>query len=82
MTENWKRSAVKTVSWRITATIATVVIVYALTGRAALSLGIGSLEVVLKMALYYVHERAWSQAWWGRRFRSVEPVTRDKLLAG
>ena len=64
MTESWKRSAVKTVSWRITATAATVAIVYALTGSATLSLGIGSLELVLKMALYYAHERVWSQTWW------------------
>ena len=67
MTDSWRRSAVKTVSWRITATAATVAIIYAITGDATLSLGIGSLEVVLKMALYYVHERAWSQTWWRRR---------------
>jgi uncharacterized membrane protein len=63
MTESWKRSAVKTVSWRITATAATVAIVYALTGSVTLSLEIGSLELVLKMALFYAHERAWSRTW-------------------
>ena len=66
LTESWKRSALKTISWRVTATAATVAIVYTLTGSVTLSLGIGSLELVLKMALYYAHERVWSQPW-GRR---------------
>ena len=56
-----RRSLFKTLSWRAVATLATIVIVYAFAGRLALSLGIGSVEVVGKTILYYAHERVWSR---------------------
>lgn len=60
------RSLFKAVSWRFIATTSTMALVYLFTGKAALSLGIGAIEVVLKMALYYGHERAWSLVSWGK----------------
>ncbi len=61
MRENWRRSVFKTISWRITATGTTIAIVYVLTGEAILSLGVGSLELLLKTVLYYAHERIWAR---------------------
>ncbi len=55
-----KRSLLKTISWRICATAATIIIVYAFTKRPALSVGVGIAEVIIKMILYYLHERFWS----------------------
>jgi uncharacterized membrane protein len=40
-------------------TLDTVVISYLLTGTIKVALSIGAVEVVSKMLLYYLHERAW-----------------------
>lgn len=57
----------KTVSWRVLATLATALLVWLFTGELALAAAVGGLEVVLKMALYYGHERVWEQVNVGRR---------------
>ena len=54
------RSIIKALSWRIFATVATVLIIYALTRRVVLSLGVGVIEIVVKLLLYYFHERIWA----------------------
>ena len=59
-----KRSLAKTVSWRFTATIDTLLISYFVTGSLALAGSIASVEVVTKMVIYYFHERAWSRVSW------------------
>lgn len=61
------RSLAKAVSWRIAATVATVLIVYAFTGNVSLSLGVGSVELVVKIVLYFGHERCWNVVQWGRK---------------
>lgn len=60
-----KRTVVKTISYRIIATLTTVTIVYLFTGELALSLGVGVIEVVSKMIFYYIHERVWAKISWG-----------------
>jgi uncharacterized membrane protein len=64
--ENIKRSIVKTVSWRVVGTLATVTISYIITGTMALAFSIGGIELVSKMALYFFHERAWNNIKWGK----------------
>lgn len=54
------RSIIKALSWRIFATITTILIVFAFTRKIVLSLGIGAVEVVVKLILYYFHERVWT----------------------
>ena len=54
------KSLAKTVSWRIVGTIDTIIISYIITGETSMALSIGSVEVVSKMILYYLHERVWS----------------------
>jgi len=66
MHEQPKRSLLKTISWRALATTATILIVYIFTRELVISLGIGIVEVLLKMALYYGHERIWEKVRWGR----------------
>ncbi|MCQ0111120.1 Uncharacterized membrane protein [Zhouia amylolytica] len=58
---NHKISVLKTISWRIIGTIDTMIISYILTGNFTVALGIGGIEVVSKMILYYLHERAWNK---------------------
>lgn len=63
--EGRKRSVLKAFSWRIIATFTTMAIVFAYTKEFALSIGVGVVEVLLKMALYYAHERTWMRIKWG-----------------
>ena len=58
--ESVKRSIYKTLSWRVVATITTVIIVYAITGKASISIGVGLGDTVVKTVLYYLHERFWA----------------------
>ena len=60
-----KRTILKAVTWRAIATLTTMIIVYTYTDELALSLGVGAVEVVSKMSLYYVHERLWGRIRWG-----------------
>ena len=64
--ENIKRSLVKTISWRAVGTITTVTISYLITGTMALAFSIGGIELISKMALYFIHERAWEKIKWGK----------------
>ena len=64
--ENIKRSIIKTISWRVVGTLATVTISYLITGTLALAFSIGGIELVSKMVLYFFHERAWNSIKWGK----------------
>ena len=65
------RSIAKGVSWRFIATGTTVVIVYVFFGRLDLAIVAGIIESVLKIALYWVHERIWQRVKWGKE--KIEP---------
>lgn len=61
------RSVVKALTWRGVATIDTFLISYLVTQNAAWAGTIASVEVATKIFIYYLHERAWAVAVWGRR---------------
>jgi uncharacterized membrane protein len=71
--ETHTRSIVKALSWRVLATLTTTGLVFALTGKAALAIGVGGLEVATKMVLYFLHERLWNRVPFGRRSRATTP---------
>ena len=50
----------KTLTWRVLATATTMLIAFLITGSLAVGATIGGIEAVMKMVLYYGHERAWS----------------------
>lgn len=66
MKEKHYRSIVKAVSWRTVGTIDTMIVSYFITGNIVMAVSIGSVEVLTKMALYYLHERAWNKTNFGR----------------
>jgi len=66
-----KRSIVKGISWRVVATTTTIIIVYLFFGRLDLAIAAGLIETVLKVGLYWAHERAWFKIRWGRK--KIEP---------
>lgn len=57
--ESQKRHLFKTVSWRMLGTLDTILISWVISGNPMTGLKIGMVEVVTKMLLYYLHERAW-----------------------
>lgn len=65
------RSIVKGISWRIVATTTTIVIVYVFFGRLDLAIAAGMIETLLKIGLYWAHERAWFKIRWGKK--KIEP---------
>jgi len=69
--ETNKRSIVKGISWRVVATTTTIIIVYIFFGRLDLAIAAGIMETVLKVGLYWAHERAWFKIRWGRK--KIEP---------
>lgn len=69
--ESNHRSILKTISWRFWATITTAALVLAFTGYLKVALVIGGIEVVLKIILYYFHERAWNKISYGKK--EVQP---------
>ena len=69
--ETNKRSIVKGISWRLIATTTTVIIVYLFFGRLDLAIVTGVIESILKVGLYWAHERVWFKVRWGRK--KIEP---------
>lgn len=66
MTENHYRSLAKSISWRVTGTLDTMLISFLITGKLKWALSIGAVELFTKMFLYYVHERIWNGIAFGR----------------
>lgn len=68
------RSLAKAVSWRLTGTADTFLISWLVTGHAATAGSIAATEIVTKIVLFYLHERAWAQIGWGLGTASPRPV--------
>ena len=54
-----KRHLAKTITWRIIGTVDTILLSWIISGSSTIGLQIGAAEVITKMLLYYLHERAW-----------------------
>ena len=54
-----KRHIVKTFTWRITATLTTMIIAWLVSGDPLTGITIGGIEFFIKMPVYYFHERVW-----------------------
>ncbi len=75
------RSAGKAISWRIVGSIDTFVLTFLITGNVVSAGSVASLESITKIALYYLHERAWLFVPFGHaRALGLGPV-RDQLPA-
>ena len=57
--ESRKRHIAKTFTWRFIGTLDTITLAWFISGDASAALQIGFAEVITKMILYYLHERAW-----------------------
>lgn len=59
--ESHLRSVLKAITYRIVGTLTTGLLAYAVTRDLGFSLTIGAFEPLVKLAVYYLHERAWQQ---------------------
>ncbi len=64
-----KRHIAKTITWRIVGTIDTMILAWVISGDPIIGLKVGGAEVVTKMILYYLHERAWYKLDFGLKQR-------------
>lgn len=62
-----KRHVIKTITWRLIGTMDTILIGWIISGNPLIGLKIGSLEIITKMVLYYLHERVWYKSKFGVR---------------
>lgn len=75
--ESHKRTILKTITWRLIATLTTVLTIYFWTADWSIALGSGLLANALKTILYYIHERAWNLTDFGRFSVSVKTLRRS-----
>ena len=64
--DSQKRTIVKTMTWRITASLTTFLIAWLLTGDLLIGVSIGSIEAIAKIFLYYYQERIWNNINWAK----------------
>ena len=70
--ESKRRSIAKVISWRLTATLTTMIISFFITGKLDMALKIGVFEVFAKMFLQYVHERLWTKVPFGIKSKIMD----------
>ncbi|MCB0457767.1 MAG: DUF2061 domain-containing protein [Flavobacteriaceae bacterium] len=78
--ESRKRHLAKTVTWRAVGTTDTMIISWIISGNPFTGLKIGFAELITKMFLYYLHERAWYRINFGlqkRHLRNTENPTNE-----
>jgi adenylylsulfate kinase len=66
LSETRFRSIVKGFIWRGLASFTTFILVLAFTHKAFMAFELSLLEVIVKLILYYGHERTWNIIAWGR----------------
>ncbi|MDT0651720.1 adenylyl-sulfate kinase [Autumnicola edwardsiae] len=66
------RHILKTISWRLVGTLDTMLLAWIISGNPVVGLKVGMVEVVTKMLLYYLHERAWYKMDYGIKDRNTK----------
>jgi uncharacterized membrane protein len=64
--ETKRRSIVKSLSWRLVAAIITTSIAFLLTGQIEFAAKIGLADTMIKLLIYFAHERLWNRIPYGR----------------
>jgi len=60
------RSIAKAISYRVLGSTSTAFIVYVLMHNAKVALGAGVLDSLVKIGIYFIHERIWNHIDFGR----------------
>ncbi len=67
-----KRTIIKTITWRVIATVTTIVTIYIWTKSWSISMISGLVANGLKTIFYYIHERAWNLTDYGRVYKKAK----------
>ena len=67
MNDSNLRSIVKTISWRLTGSGATFLIVLLISGNLSIAGPIAITQLIVNTILYYIHERIWNIINWERK---------------
>lgn len=64
--ETRRRSLAKSLSWRVLAALITATVAFAMTGELEFAAKIGLLDTLVKLFIYFAHERAWNRVGYGK----------------
>ena len=64
--ETRSRTIIKSLTWRLTALVITTSVVLVATGKVELAASVGLADTVIKLAVYYTHERCWLKVQFGK----------------
>lgn len=59
--ESHLRSILKGITWRLGGTTVTIIVAWLFTGSINIAAKIGLIETVLKISVFYIHERLWNR---------------------
>lgn len=79
--EGKRRSVIKAVTYRLSATIATFSLAYAFTGSLEIAGQIGVLDFIIKFLIYYVNERLWTKTNWGYQDKTIKTTDQNDYLS-
>lgn len=65
MNETHRRSIVKALSYRLLGSTATGIVGWWATGSICMGAIVGLADTLVKLGLYYAHERVWQRVAWG-----------------
>jgi uncharacterized membrane protein len=65
--ESNARSIAKALTYRFWQSLNTFLISFLVTGKIEMAAAIVSIEVLIKIVVYFWHERIWSKVKWGRK---------------
>jgi uncharacterized membrane protein len=72
VTDSFKRSFAKALSFRIFVIITDALIIYAVTRRFDTTVTFLTISTIIRTVLYIIHERSWDAVSWGRGYRSMK----------
>jgi|GEM_PF-1607768 len=80
--EGKRRSVIKAITYRVSATVATFTLAYAFTGSLEIAGQIGVLDFVIKFLIYYINERLWTKTNWGYQDkRTIKTTDQNDYLS-
>lgn len=71
----------KSVSYRVFASIVTALLIFSFTGKLLLAIGLGLLDSAVKIFVFFFHERMWSAIRFGRIRHPLEEIQVRKPLS-
>ncbi len=66
MPSTYQRSFVKGIAWEVGSFLLTSALIYFIFGNIGNSIKIGAVLTLIKMPLYFLHERIWKGIKWGK----------------